>query len=168
VRSQRELDVPFKKIVSRSLQRYWRISRGLTLDTRIAVIDEAGKFLLVRRDTSGDWEFPGGEVANCMSVAEMLRHHLRTQAGISTKTPPELFAVYATGEADSNAHIALFVARAWQQTAETPNGPAVANSNDETNEKAFFAADAMPAETSGPTRQRIAEIIGSLSRTLHW
>jgi ADP-ribose pyrophosphatase YjhB (NUDIX family) len=168
VRRQRELDVPFKKIVSRSLQRYWRISRGLTLGARIAVIDEAGRFLLVRRGTSGDWEFPGGEVANCMSVAEMLSHHLRRQAGISTKTPPELFGVYVAGETDPNAHIALFVARAWQQIAKTPNGPTVAKSNDEPNEKAFFAANAMPAETSGPTRQRIAEIIGTLSRTLHW
>ena len=55
-------------------------------------------------------------------------------------------------EQDARDHVALYIVRSFRQTAPPqPNREIVAHG--------FFATDALPADTSRATRERIAEVL---------
>lgn len=148
-------------VVRKLLQRWWRLSRGLTLGARGAVIDGEGRLLLIRHTYVGGWTFPGGGVEWGETILCALTRELSEEVGVKATAPPELFGVYSNHAVFPGDHVALFVVRHWQQTL--PPLP-----NREIAEAAFFAADALPAETTPGARRRIAEIIGGAARAPHW
>lgn len=153
--------MPVTRIVTRSLQRYWRLSRGLTLGAQGAVIDEQGRFLLIRHTYRPGWHFPGGGVEKRETIETALRRELGEEAGVIIEGPPELFGIYANFKAFPGDHIALYIVRAWRQpVAPQPNAEIAAHQ--------FCAADALPDDTHPPTRQRIAEILGAAPRAAAW
>ena len=150
-----------KKIVTRSLQRYWRMSRGMTLGAQGAVIDDAGRFLLIRHTYQPGWHFPGGGVEKNETVETALRRELSEEAGVTLSGAPELFGIFANFKAFPGDHIVLFVVRAWQQ-------PSVPAPNAEITEQKFFAPDALPGNVNPPTRRRIVEIVSGEGPATEW
>lgn len=153
--------MPLTRIVTLSLQRYWRMSRGLTLGVQGAVIDAQGRFLLIRHTHRSGWHFPGGGVEKRDTIETALRRVLGEVAGISFDGAPELFGIYGNFNAFPGDHIALYVVRAWHQAvAPRPNAEIAA--------QRFYGADELPEDTHPPTRQRIAEILGAAPRADTW
>lgn len=150
-----------QRIVVKILQRYWRLSRGLTMGAQGAVIDAQGRFLLIRHGYRPGWHFPGGGVEKHETIETALRRELAEEAGIAYDTAPDLFAVYANFDLFPNDHIALFVVRQWHQ-------PSIPRPNAEIAEQGFFCPDAVPQETSRATRARIAEILGTAPKSHFW
>ncbi len=143
------------------LQRYWRLTRGLTMGAQAAVLDDSRRVLLVRHGYRPGWHFPGGGVEKSETVGLALERELHEETGIILTAPPELFGLYANFGSFPGDHIALFVVRAWEQKHMPPP-------NREILEQRFFAAGAIPEDASEGTRRRIEEILGQIPRSDIW
>jgi ADP-ribose pyrophosphatase YjhB (NUDIX family) len=131
---------------------YWRFSRGLTLGVRAVVIDGSGKVFLVMHSYVPGWHLPGGGVEIGEAAAVALARELREEGNIELVEQPTLFGVYFNRRISRRDHVALYVVRAFRQDAPPqPNHEIVAHG--------FFAPNALPAETTGATRNRLAEVL---------
>ncbi len=151
-----------KSAVTFLLQRYWRLTRGLTMGAQGLVIDAAGRVLLVRHGYRPGWHFPGGGVEKDETVQEALARELEEEAGVLLKGTPELYGLYAHFDVFPGDHIALFVVRAWTQ-------PSIPLPTAEISEQRFFALDALPRDIARGARRRIAEVLeGVTPRSAQW
>ena len=150
-----------RSLLSRVLQRYWRLSRGLTLGAQGVVLDGDNRVLLIRHGYRPGWHFPGGGVEKSETLDLSLRRELMEEAGILIEGTPQLFGVYANFQAFPNDHIILYAIRRWQQ-------PAIPKPNAEIAEQGFFAFDQLPTGTTRATRARLEEIIGGVPLSMTW
>ena len=153
--------MPTPSILTKVLQRYWRLSRGLTLGAQGAVIDGQSRFLLIRHTYRAGWHFPGGGVERRETVEKALERELAEETGVLLTGPPQLFGLYANLRYFPGDHIALFVVREWQQ-------PRVPPPNREVAEQRFFPADELPSDIHQPTAARIREILHGELRSPVW
>src|ERR1700687_3051542 len=142
----------FEPVTRRVLHVYWRFSGGLTLVVRAVVIDGSGKVFLVMHSYVPGWHLPGGGVEIGETAGEALARELREEGNIELVEPPTLFGVYFNRRISRRDHVALYVVRAFRQ-------PAPPQPNHEIIAHGFFAPDALPAETTRPTRERLAEVL---------
>ena len=131
---------------------YWRFARGLTLGGRAVVIDGTGRVFLVKHSYVAGWHLPGGGVEVGETLMTALMRELREEGNIELGEQPDFFAVYFNRRASRRDHVALYVVRAFRQSAPPqPNHEIIAHG--------FFAPDALPEETTRATRARIAEVL---------
>jgi 8-oxo-dGTP pyrophosphatase MutT (NUDIX family) len=143
---------PFQPLIQRILHAYWRISRGLTVGVRAAVFDGDGRVFLVKHSYLPGWHLPGGGVETGETILAALERELREEGNIELTEPPVFHAVYFNRRISRRDHVALYIVRSFRQpTPPRPNREIVAHG--------FFAADALPADTSRATRERIAEVL---------
>ena len=139
-------------ITRRVLHFYWRFSRGVTLGVRAVVIDGSGRVFLIAHSYVPGWHLPGGGVEVGETAAHALARELREEGNIELEETPPLFGVYFNRRISRRDHVALYVVRSFRQ-------PAPPQPNHEIIAHGFFAPDALPAETTRATRERIAEVL---------
>ena len=159
--SQRGKSVPRDYIVKKLLQRYWRLTRALTVGAQGVIVNPDGHVLLVRHTYQSGWRFPGGGVEKGEPVATALARELEEEVGITVAGEPQLFGVYSNAASFPNDHIVLFVVRDWRQDR-------VPAPNYEIAEQRFFAHDNLPADASPGTARRLAEIFSGAARSAFW
>lgn len=152
-----------QRAVTKLLQQYWRLSRGLTLGAQGCVIDRHNRVLLIEHTYRPGWHFPGGGVEKGETVGEALERELWEEAGvrIDAGRPPQLFGLYANHKRYPGDHIALFVIRDWSQ-------PEVPRPNREIAGQQFVDPAHLPADIHSPTAARIAEIVSGAERSQVW
>jgi ADP-ribose pyrophosphatase YjhB (NUDIX family) len=148
-------------VTRRVLHFYWRFSRGVTLGVRAVVIDRSGKVFLVMHSYVSGWHLPGGGVEIGETAAAALARELREEGNIELVEQPALFGVYFNRRISRRDHVALYVVRGFRQDAPPqPNHEIIAHG--------FFAPDALPAETTRATRERLAEVLNGRTPAQLW
>jgi 8-oxo-dGTP pyrophosphatase MutT (NUDIX family) len=142
------------------LQPLYRQMRGITLGTRTAVFGEDGQVLLVRHTYAPGWMFPGGGVERGETIYAAASRELREEAGIVAGEEPALHGLFLNDRQFPGDHVACFVVRRFSGQA-SPNSLEIA-------EARFCPLDALPEETTGGTRRRLAEIISGAAIAREW
>ena len=139
-------------VLRRVFHLYWRFSRGLTLGVRALVLDPAGRVFLVKHTYISGWHLPGGGVEPGETLLDALGRELLEEGNIELTGSPALHGFYFNAGVSERDHVALFVVRAFRQTAPPTPGH-------EINAHGFFPTDALPEGTTAATRARIAEAV---------
>lgn len=150
-----------KNMTSFLLQRYWRLTRSMTLGVQGLVIDPKQRILLVRHAYRTGWHFPGGGVEKKENALAALTRELQEEAGILIEEIPQLFGLYTNFQYFSGDHIALFIVRSWRQ-------PLIPPPNKEIADQGFFSINALPKEVHASVINRIQEIFYSKNQTPIW
>ena len=140
---------------------YFRFSRRKTLGVRAMVIDGAGRIFLVKHSYINGWYLPGGGVETGESTLLALARELAEEGNIQLTSAPRQFGVYFNKRISQRDYIVLFVVREFRQ--DKPPEP-----NHEIIAHGFFSPDALPDDTSGATRTRIAEVLNGQAASEFW
>jgi 8-oxo-dGTP pyrophosphatase MutT (NUDIX family) len=148
--------ISLRRAVAGSLRRfvhlYWRVSRGLTLGVRGLVLDGQNRVFLVQHSYVPGWHMPGGGVEPGETLLQALARELAEEGNIELTEPPALHGVFYNARISRRDHVALFVVQSFRQIAPPcPDREIIAHG--------FFPLDALPGDTTAPTRQRIAEVM---------
>ena len=153
--------IRLKPFIRRTIGFLARFIRPMTLGVRVFVRDDAGRVFLVRHSYLPGWYLPGGGVDAGETMAAAALRELREEGGLVGEDL-KLFAIYHNIRTSKRDHVALycvdrFMASVppWQPSAEI-------------REVGFFALDALPADISSATRQRIREVVEGAPTTSEW
>lgn len=149
------------RLRSRIAHFIFRIIRPMTLGVRALVIDDQQRVFLVRHSYVPGWHMPGGGVEAGETMLTSLARELAEEGNIEMKGDATLHGVFFNSKASRRDHVAVYIVRDFHQTA--PRAP-----DWEIVEARFFSLDALPPETSEPTRARLAEIFDGRPIAPHW
>lgn len=152
---------PHQRLLQRAFLAYSRVSRGMTLGVRAALI-RGDEVMLVRHGYVPGWYFPGGGVEAGETVGQALEREVWEEAGARLTAPAQLFGVYRNAHASRRDHVALFVCRDWEPNPK-PHVP-----NREIEAAQLFPISALPAGTNAGTRTRLAEILAGQPLSADW
>lgn len=140
---------------------YWRFSRGATLGARGMVIDGGGRVFLIKHSYIDGWHLPGGGVETGETMLTALTRELAEEGNIVVAGAPVLHGIFFNRRISRRDHVALYIVRDFRQDkAPQPDREIVAHG--------FFAADALPADTSRATRARVAEVFSGAPVSETW
>lgn len=142
----------FEPALRRLLHVYWRFARGMTLGVRGVVLDGDNKVFLVKHTYVAGWYLPGGGVETGETLRDALARELMEEGRIEFLSEPKLHGVFFNSTASRRDHVAVYVVRHFRQDR-------LPEPNREIAACGFFAADALPLDTSEGTRLRIAEVL---------
>jgi 8-oxo-dGTP pyrophosphatase MutT (NUDIX family) len=151
----------FEPQLRRAFHLYWRIARGMTLGVRGVVLDGDNKVFLVRHSYVAGWHLPGGGVEVGETFLEALRRELMEEGRIELAGEPVLHGLFFNGHVSRRDHVAVYVVRQFRQDR-------LPKPNHEIVECGFYAAGALPAETTRGTRLRIAEVLDGVAPMATW
>lgn len=125
----------------------------MTMGVRAACFDDEGRIFLVRHSYVPGWHMPGGGIERGETALAALEKELSEEGNLVLQRAPELVAVYFNRRTSDRDHV-LFYRCEVRQTAPK-------KADREILEAGFFPLDALPEETTGATRRRLAELAGS-------
>ncbi len=141
---------------------YFLAKRPMTLGVRALVLNEAeNSVFLVRHTYVPGWYLPGGGVERNETFRQALAKELQEEGNIALSGEPHLFNIYFNRRASIRDHVALFVVRAFDQTA--PRRP-----DREIAEAGFFSLDHLPEGTTASTKRRLDEVLNGRPVEEHW
>ena len=140
---------------------YWRFARGMTLGVRGVVLDGDDRVFLVKHTYVAGWYLPGGGVEVGESFRDALARELMEEGRIELLGGPKLHGIFFNSTASRRDHVAVYVIRQFRQDR-------LPEPNREIAACGFFAADALPQDTTEGTRLRIAEVLENREPIATW
>lgn len=142
------------RVAGHVLRAWWRLRRPRTFGVRAVVTDPAGRVALVRHSYLPGWYLPGGGVDKREAADAAIRRELAEEVALDPVEITGLVSVYHNLAQGKDDHVVVYAARVSDPAALRPADPR------EIVEAAWFAPDALPADTSPATRRRIADALG--------
>jgi 8-oxo-dGTP pyrophosphatase MutT (NUDIX family) len=137
------------------------MARGMTLGARGVVLDGDNKVFLVRHSYVAGWHLPGGGVEVGETFLEALRRELSEEGRIELAGEPVLHGLFLNSHVSRRDHVAVYIVRQFRQDR-------LPEPNHEIVECGFYAAAALPPETTRGTRLRIAEVLEGAAPIATW
>jgi 8-oxo-dGTP pyrophosphatase MutT (NUDIX family) len=151
----------FEPLLRRIFHLYWRFARGMTLGVRAVVLDADNRVFLVKHSYVAGWHLPGGGVEVGETFRDALQRELAEEGGIELSGEPVLHGLFFNSHVSRRDHVAVYLIRLFRQDRlPEPNHEIVACG--------FFAAAALPADTTEGTRLRIAEVLEGRAPIATW
>ena len=151
----------FEPALRRLFHLYWRFARGMTLGVRGVVLDGDNRVFLVKHSYVAGWHLPGGGVEVGETFRTALQRELMEEGRIEISGEPVLHGIFLNSHVSPRDHVAVYVVRNFRQDRKP-------EPNREIIDCGFFAADALPPETTAGTRLRIAEVLDHAPPILTW
>ncbi len=143
------------------VQRYFRLTRAMTLGGRGIVVDKQGRVLLIRHGYIKGWHLPGGGVEKGETIETSTMREIVEETGVIVQGKPELHGIFSQHKAFPNDHVAIYVVRDWEQ-------PTIPKPNMEIKEQGFFALDDLPEGITQGTQDRLDEVFNGKEISLEW
>ncbi|KQT88790.1 NUDIX domain-containing protein [Methylobacterium sp. Leaf466] len=139
------------------------VQRGMTLGVRGAAIDDRGRVCLVRHTYVSGWHLPGGGIEPGEDAPTAMAREFREEAEIAVDpaVPLRLHGFHHNRASAGRDHVALFVAPVFTVLRDKAPDREIAACG-------FFPLDALPAETTRATRDRLDEIRHGLPPAAVW
>lgn len=144
-------EVGVHPLLRRTLHLYWRLSRGLTLGVRAAVIDADERVFLIRHTYAPGWHLPGGGVEVGETPLDALGRELDEEARIRPTGDPLLHGTFFNSSVSNRDHVLVYVVRTFDVLERKRPDREIAEAD-------FFPLSALPAGTTAGTRRRLVEI----------
>ena len=141
----------FEPALRRLFHLYWRFARGMTLGVRAVVLDSENRVFLVKHSYVSGWHLPGGGVETGETLHQALQRELAEEGRIELVGEPTLHGIYLNSHVSRRDHVAVYLVRHFRQDR-------LPEPNHEIIDCGFFGTQALPAETTEGTRQRISEV----------
>jgi 8-oxo-dGTP pyrophosphatase MutT (NUDIX family) len=151
----------FEPALRRVFHLYWRFARGMTLGVRGVVLDDENRVFLVKHSYVSGWHLPGGGVEVGETLCGALKRELMEEGRIKLSGEPRLHGVFFNSYASRRDHVAVYVIRHFRQDR-------LPEPNREIIDCGFFAASALPQDTTEGTRLRIAEVLENKAPIATW
>lgn len=151
----------FEPQLRRLFHIYWWMARGMTLGVRGVVLDGDDRVFLVRHSYVSGWHLPGGGVEVGETFLEALRRELVEEGRIELTEEPMLHGLFFNGHVSRRDHVAVYIVRQFRQDR-------LPEPNHEIVECGFYHPRELPPDTTGGTRQRIAEVLDGATRIATW
>jgi len=159
--TQSQLRRKLEPLLRRMFHFYWRVARGMTLGVRGVVLDLDNKVFLVKHSYVAGWHLPGGGVEVGETFMEALMRELAEEGRIVPSGKPELHGLFFNSHVSRRDHVAVYLVRQFRQDRlPAPSREIVACG--------FFAANALPVETTEGTRLRISEVLENKEPISTW
>jgi ADP-ribose pyrophosphatase YjhB (NUDIX family) len=159
--SLQDLRKSFEPALRRFLHLYWQFARGMTLGVRAVVLDGDSRVFLVKHSYVNGWHLPGGGVEVGETFGDALRRELAEEGRIELPGEPVLHGLFFNSHVSRRDHVADYLVRQFQQDRlPEPNREIVACG--------FFAANALPVDTTEGTRLRISEVLENKEPISTW
>ena len=137
-----------------------RLTRGMTLGSRVAVIDDQQRILLVKPTYIKGWILPGGGVERGETCLEAALRELEEEAAVVPVGPLDFRGIHSNHRSFPGDHLLFYVCRKFENRGFKANLEIAAVE--------FFHADKLPETVDGGSRRRIAELVSGAEPALDW
>jgi len=103
----------------------------------------------------------GGGVEPGETLLDALARELVEEGNVTLLAEPQLFGMYFNDSVSRRDHVALFIVRRYRQDGAPKR-------NREIVDHGFFSPAALPPDTAGGTRRRIAEVLDGAPASARW
>ena len=133
-------------------------SRGVSVGTRVIILNADNAVFLVKHSYLAGWYFPGGGVERGEVPLEAAKREMREEARMIATGQPELYGLFLNRNASVPDYIACYIVRDWVWDTADGARPAAMSDDGEIIDADFFPLDALPEGISPATRARLKEL----------